>query len=322
MNKLGQVVKKLRIYRKMSVKALSIKSGLSERQIYRIESGQEQTSKIITINLLSEALRFNLSDYLKIMSYFDSFDQYIEYTNLLSHINKKNLKQIRAFLNRYSTNKLPYAHENLLYQAILYAKTMLVSENKSGNEKGLTYCYKALNMTETRFSPLNISSFITTEFSLLIFCQLENFLYRSAKYEESLLVTKKIIEYIEENYLNENFVALTLPHMVLRVYITELNNYADYLFKNNQYEESLKLAILAYNILKSYRSCFAIDLIFILLIENNYLLNDIEKANEYLKKSIMHCISHDLVSNAIYIKNKIINHYPKLINKEVFDLIG
>ncbi len=169
-------------------------------------------------------------------------------------------------------------------------------------------CYKALDLTSESFNVNKIKHYIYSELSYAILAQIEYYSFILKDYNAANLISTKLINIIEEVYYDPNLPTI-IPNIIYRTYINMLNNKADSLFCECDYESSLEYLHKAISSLKSLNNTFGLHSIYFLACENFYKLEDIEKANEYLAKSVYLCLATDKND---YIQNNI---KPKIKDK-------
>lgn len=269
--------------RKLTVKQLSKSSGVSVRQIHRVEAA--------------------------ISAEFNTFEDYEIFIELRSLIVSKQYDNIANIINNYNIDAL-YESEFTMFSQILYYAQAIYTEHTTNNYKySLNLCYLALNTTKDSFNFTKFNSYLFNELCYNILAQIEGYSFYLNDHETANKISSKLIDIIEVVYYDSSIPILNIPHLIFRTYIIMLNNKADSLFLDCNYENSLDFSLKAISVLNASKSNYLSQMIYFLTCENYYNLGDIENANYFLLKSIGACLANDKLD---YITNNI---KPKLETK-------
>ncbi len=315
----GNLIHHIRKNRNLSNKQLSLISGVSERQLQRIQSSETFDGNNHTITQLSKALNVNLVEYAIIASEFNTFEEYEIYNELRNIIASNELDKLDDILINFDIDDIDNKNFNMFSQIIYYSTAIQIVHKRKNYKKALKLCFKALNIDKNDFSTIKIKTYLFNDFSYAILAQIENYTFILNDYETAKKISSKLIDIIENIYYDTEVPTLNVPNIIFRTYIYMLNNQADSLFVEGNYAESLIICNKSINILSSNNSTVIKHLVFFLTFENYYCLNDFENAQKYLDRCIAISIAEN---NYDYINNKILpkvnKKYPKLNIPNIF----
>lgn len=311
-NNFGTLVKYVRKSRKLTMKQLSELSGISDRHILRIEQSEVVEGTFSTINALSKVLNINLVEYSTIFTEFSTLDEYETYTQFRHLIETRNYDELEITLLEFNIDEITKLNYSILTQTIYHAHAIIARIKYQDIPKSLQLCFKALNTTQDSFNILNLKKYIINDLSYAILAQIEANYFFIGNHNDSLKISNKLISLIEETYFDTNLPVVSVSTIIFRTYIAMLNNQADNLFLNGDYSDSLLLCEKARIKLNSTNSNYISNLIFFLMAENYYYLDDIATANTYLNKAIGASLAMDSIT---YITDKIIPKVEKLYPK-------
>lgn len=312
-NNFGNIVKHIRKKRNITIKELSHLSTISVRQIHRIEVSNVPEGNFYTIHRLSKALKVNLMEYSIIFSEFDTFEEYETYSKLRYSIETRNFQDLYHILDKYNLDDICNRSFCLFTQILYYSYAIKIAKTYQDFENSLDLCYRALNTTKENFDIYNLKLYLDNELSYAIVSQIEAYNFFLDNFSTSRNIACEMIKIIEDMYYDSDLPYIRVPTVILRTYIVELNNNADNLFFDGEYNLSLSNCEKAIKILKSSNSNYLLNKLYFLMCENYYCLGDIDTSNKFLYKAVASCIScekNDYIEDTI--KPKIKKLYPLL----------
>lgn len=321
MESFGEIIKYVRTSKNMSFVKLSKLSGISVRQIQRIETSDIVEGKLYTLESLSNALGVNLVEYALVFSEFTNLKEFQQYSYLRYLIEDMNIPEIKNFISNYEQTHLIKENLTSYTQLLLYAKAIQIVESTKNYKLGLKYCFKALNVNESQFNTNKIFKYARNDICYAIISQIESYSFYLQNYELSLSISTELIGIIENRFYNTELPLTSVPYIVFRIYIISLNNKADNLFCNEKFKESLNLCLKATDVLHKSRSLFGLNYLYWLISENYYKIKDFDNSKIYLKKALSICISEDKLDYANKIKTKVLSKYPLLNNEPILSIL-
>ncbi len=322
-NNFGTLVKYVRKSRKLTMKQLAELSGISERQILRIEQSEVVEGTLSTVYALSKVLNINLIEYSTIFTEFKTLDEYETYTKIRYLIETRRYDELELALQDFNLDELANHEFSVLTQVIYYAHALITILKYQNQPRGINLCFTALNTTHENFNFINLKKYIRTDLSYAILSQIEASYFFLGNKEDSLKISTKLVSLIEETYYDTNLPVVNVSTIVFRTYITMLNNQADHLFLNGDYKNSILLCEKAVDKLVATNSIYLKHYLLFLLFENYYKLGELEKANEYFSMAIGVCLSEN---NFDYfeqeIKPKLKTHYPLLTYPNILNYLS
>lgn len=319
----GDIVKYVRETKNMSVAKLSQLSGVSVRQIHRIESSEYLEFKSSTILLLSDVLEVDLVIYFNLFSEFNDLSEYLLYCKLQRYIKEFNISKLKTFLDDYNDTGIPDvpSKNNLLIKAIMYCKAMVITETIGDYKKAQQYYFRSLAIQEKDFCIDNLSSYIKVDFDILIIQQIAGFYIHLNKHDLALEISLKLSKYIENKYYNNKLPYSNVIKSITNSYSATLCHISECYLEQKNYNESLQYANKGITFLIDQRSSFCMEYLYFIAFECCYMLNDLDEAKIKLNKAISTCIAIDNIKFASKIKKIVNDEYPLLNNLIVISII-
>ncbi|MFV0520159.1 MAG: helix-turn-helix domain-containing protein [Lachnospirales bacterium] len=301
----GDILKYVRESKGISIGELEELSGISKRQIYRIENKEVFTSIYVT-SALSIALGVNLGEYLNYYHEFSSFEEYEKYVALRECVESKNRIELEKVIINISKKELEKMVFSKYKQLLLYAFAIHHSFNKDYCSS-LKYCYIALDIKENNFNIYDCNKYVTSDISYAVLSLIEYNYFHLKKHDDAEKLSISIIGTIEHFYFNEKLVVENIPKIITRVYIIAVNNLADIYYTLGEYGRSIEQCNKILIFLKKIKIEFLKNRIYFLMFRNHFKLNNKSEYNTYLKQTI--CIT--------YVENdtQFIEHMGNEINK-------
>ncbi len=314
-NEFGNILKQVREHKGLTIVDLQNISGVSKRQIYRIERDNIY-STTHTIAMLSNALGVNLSDYMNVYNEFNSIVEYEEYVRIRKVIENRDEDELRAVVNKYLAMDINNIPKSTFKQVLLYAIATFYS-NKEDYEQSQRYLFKALNIKEYLFEVRDVKRLVSTEFTFVVYTLIEYNYFMLNKPKKALKLAKYIIEAIEDFYFSKNLTRNTTPKIIVRSYININNNLADNFFENKDYEKSIEICNKIIEFSRNEDASFHLEFIYLLLFKNYAKLNNTEKAYFYLQKTCFCIVINENIKFKERILSSLENEYKDY--KEKFD---
>lgn len=321
MKNFGEIIKYIRTSKNMSYIELSKISGISVRQIQRIETSDIVEGKIYTLECLSNALGVNLIEYAIVFSEFRDFKEFQDYSKLRHLIEDKDISEMKLFTASFNYHEIRKNKLTAFSQLLLYSRAIEIVDYNKDYKLGIKYCYKALNLRKSQFRIDKINKYLTNDICYAIVAQIESYSFFLENHELSLSISSELNKIIEIRYYNDELPVTFVPYIIFRIYIISLNNQADSLFCQNRFEESLVLCHKAIKILNRRRSLYGLQYIYWLLTENYYKINNLNDAKQYLKIAVSFCISQEDLDYAKKIKDKVEDTYPLLQDELILRMV-
>lgn len=294
---IGETLKALRIANSMTRDDVAIALNYSPDYIKKLEKRNSEPSKQV-LELYTKLFNCNLTKYQIVMKNFNSIDAFNNFKNLKWQIAHKNIDEIERLVVLLEND------ENFLFgepkQLILYAKSLIASYTYKDYLHSKELCIEGLKLDVSNFSLDIISTtlFTDTSYSLMI-CLSAQYLFL-----ENHTVCKKIISSLYKNFQNVVFNSNSkLDHHsfhLKKIQIITINNYADILFREQNYKKSLYLCIEGIDLCNKYETSNSLELLYKLKFENQYNLNAIKDAQDSFTIFKSLCI---VKNRNIYFKN-------------------
>ncbi len=232
---IGDIIKKLRIEKNISIQDIAIYSNYSTDYIYKIERGIRKPS-IDLLYLLSTYLNFDFITIDDNLDLFKNYEHYFLCYNLIEHIENNDFECIENLL------KSPIVQNEFTYNETLIIKnysTLLVEIYINKNYSyAITLCLKELNIELNEvcsFIPkLHQNKYYYKTIILLIFCFNKN-----KNFDTLLCFQKNVIYFLESTYFNNVIPIYSIKLFYKEFYITMLNNYIDTLLNTQNYDLAL-----------------------------------------------------------------------------------
>ncbi len=321
-NTFGELVKYIRTKRNLTIEQLAEISNISQRQIFRIEKSEVAEGNIHTINTLSNALNVNLLEYATIFSKFESLDDYYVFCELRHNVETKQYATLSKLLENYTLNEVHKREFSVFTQMLYYSWSVLLIASEKNYKKALDLCFSAIKTNIKNFNPTDIQQYITSELSYSILAQITTCLFSLSTLENdhtyNLETAKKLsislIKLIEHTYFDAHLPNTTTSSTISKTYITSLNNLANILFTEKDYTNSINYCTKALDNLTYTNSYYERYILFFLISENYYCLNNIHKSQEFLNKTFASSVANNNTNDFInsIVKPKLANSYTLL----------
>lgn len=278
--KLGEVIKQLRNNVNLSQAKLAEKTFYSQELISKIEKGTRSISPEMLV-ILSRVLKYDLVSLAKEIDYFESFEHYKIYNEMVMAIEKQNVLDLVKILdNEIVINEFTYGK---VYLKKLYCECAVLAGVYGKPAESLEKCLMILNIDQETLKYFIPKLEQDRDYYACTSVLIKN-LHDLKLYNERDIVINNIIFFLEENIFNEFRPISTIDYFWKKYYISTYNNKAQILFEDNQYEDALNICekIIMYSI--ELQTLFLLHYLYKLRIEIYLKLNNYEKASELIKK--------------------------------------
>lgn len=321
MVKFGDIVKQVRKDKDLSYVKLENMSGISKRQIQRIEKSDIVEGKLNTLQALSNSLEIDLVEYAMVFTDFRDFREFKLYVRLRELIENYEYNELEQFLDKLKDTHNQGNNSAAYNQLILYGHSILCVTLHSDYRKGLRFCYKALGVSEHDFCIQSIKKYLLNDISFNVLSQIGSYSFCLGEKDFSIQLAEKVIDQIEYKYFNSDLPKTKVSTLIFRAYIALTNNLADMKFTDKKYEESIDLCEKCIRILNRHDNHYLLYMIHMLMSESYYLLENISKSFFHLNKSVSQCIITENYNYIDKIKSKIAKSYPKLADAKILTIL-
>ncbi len=307
---IGEVIKNLRLHKKMTRKNVAYATGYTIDYIKKLEQ-KDYTPSEEALRQLSRLYNCNLTKYNFVLKTFNSTKAYNDFIELRWHITNKDITKIEESFSLLKDDFDFQSYEPR--QLIIYAEALISSVIHKNYTKSIELCLEGLkvDLPEFKLSIIDTTLFSDTSYSLLI-CLSAQYLYLG-----DFRTCKSIVNSIYNNFKNVVFnEKINLNHHtfhIKKIHIITTNNLADIYFSEKKYQSSLVLCEEGIELCRKYETNNTLELLYKLKVENLYFLNRFNEAQQSYNFFKYLCIFKkdlDLLSNSIkYFKQK----YPKII---------
>lgn len=307
MNTIGEVLKYIRSENNLTIDALSSLSNVSIQSIKDIEDYDKYS--YITISDLSIALKVDLLEYTQMFSEFENLEEYNNYVKLRGYIENKDLRNIIETTHCYRYDNLKHLKVTTYIQLVLLTKAIEATSISKDYITALQFCYMALEVKESELNLSLISDYLTNDITYIIFNYIETSYFHLDCIDQSKEISKRLIDAIESKYDFDLVHNMKMPNTIFRVYIYSLNNYADCLFNEQNYVDSLDICYKNYHYIEKHNVNYSIQTTLFLFTENYYNLNMLNDSKKFLILTICSCIALNTIEYAQNFKEIVKSSY-------------
>lgn len=321
MTKFGDIVKQVRIEKNLSYVRLEKISGISKRQIQRIENSDNVEGKLNTLQALSNSLEVDLVEYAMVFSDFRDFNEYKDYIEIRKLIENRKYSELIHFLDKFQHDCECGNYSLTFKRLLLYGRSVIELTNTKNYVKVLNYCYKALNVTAENFSVNSVKQYIFDDISFNVLSQIESCYFCLGRTEVALKLADNLLREIEFRYFNHELPKTKISNIIFRVYIALINNISYSNFLTGNYDKSLEYCNKALLVLNRYDNCYILSIIYMVMCENYYMTEQYFLAEKMLNRAIANSIAHDDFEYVQKFKSKVAKSYPKLASVKILTIL-
>ncbi len=280
----------MRTRENLTINELAEKSGLSPRQIQRIENSNKVEGNLHTMMSISKGLELNILEYRNIFNLdFESIEEYEDHLGIKKCINNKSWDKLKEILDKYNIDEIDKREQCLIRKGVLYGyAAYLAKENKNINYcKSL--CFKALNIGENDFNYNRISKYIYDITDLAIVMQIGLFQCKLGNRENANKIMYKLKEMLDKQHFDTNLPTLAMSFHATCIYF-EISLYiAKDLYLDGKYVESLAVCEKSLDLDKVNFINLNSQFVYFQMFESYYGLADFVNAKKYLNKTFSFC---------------------------------
>ncbi len=282
MTNIGKIVKELRDSKGISRFELSNHVFCSESTIKRIENNETKIS-LAAMVALNNYFKIELYDYYSIINRFGDYDKYLFCMDLYKSIENRNMDEIKAAIEKSSMLNINIDTE--LYSLVSYAEALsMYLGSKLNYNQIIDFILYKLDIDDIE----EISSLIKNNresFSLYSLLNLLSILYdESGNFEICYFISKELYHHFDSVIFTEKYFLEKHRDKFQKQYVCIINNYADALYNNGEYDEALKICLLGIERAIKYQTLQSLDFLYALLAEIHYKfgnLDECKKAFDY-----------------------------------------
>lgn len=313
MNKtIGTIVSDLRKRQKLSQENLAFKLNCSREFISQLENDRRSIPDHFIIPL-SIALDYDFSTLIANLHKFNTIEHFMFAHKIIDAIEEKNISKICNLLNEPIVEvEFTYGYPLTLK---LYCQAMKLSIVDNNYIESNKVCSKVLEIESFESISKFVPKLYNEERYYSTILIASNNLFNLQLYDYEQILLKNTICFLELNYFNTIIPISTVSLFFKRFYITVLNNYADLLFAQKDFNTSFIICQKAIDFATKNDLMFLLNLLLCLKIKILYKLGNLKQARyTYLQfKSICeitYTLDYFEISTLRFKK-----HYPNLLLK-------
>lgn len=274
---IGETIKALRKSKKMTRDEVANALGYTKDYIKKLEKVNSEPS-LHSLELLSKLFNCDLKKYSIVLKEFTSIEAFNNFRELRQYISLGDIENIKrlAMLLEEDLN-FRYGEPR---QLIIYSKALEQCLLNKNFELAKNLCIEGLKIDVPNFTIESIDStlFSNTSYSLLV-CLSAQYIYLN-DIEKSKFIVISTYNNFENVVFNSNLELNYHSFHLKKIQIITVNNYADILFKEGNYEASLKMCLQGISLCNEYETTNSLELLYKLKFENLYKLDKFEEARE------------------------------------------
>lgn len=308
-NSFGEILKSVLKEKNITVYKLSTMTSVSKGHLYKIIKNEFEPSYYI-LTEISKALKIDVGEYYKISRKFECLEEYEAFIYLRSLIeHNKTIDEIETAIKNINTDSI---NDGIYKELICYIKALVSAKKYSRYEKSLEFCFLSLNINSRLFRCDNIENYIKSEVSFNTLSLIQYNYALIGENEKAKNISYSLIKVIEKMYFNNNIPNISIPNMVFRTYIAMLNNYADLIFLDKQYEKVIELCEKGITISKTKNSFYSLAYLYDNMLQAYYELGHFESATKCYDKASAVCFLNEDNEHLERINKRVKEKYIKI----------
>ncbi len=306
----GKIIKNSRVKVGLNQRELAELLKCSTVQISRMENDDTGISsgKLIELSYL---LKFNFLKLYKHTSHFKSYLDYEAYFTLDKAMISTDVELIKSTLDYFNIVKNFNYGEPEIFK--FYALAVVYSY--SDVDKSMEYALKGLKIREFTFDNISVllSDSLIEDSSLAILSVIFKNLFFMGKNDKAFELSKILFNHYNSVLFSKHNHFLRQTFFLKRQFIIVLNNYAHMNKLLENYKYSIEICDFAIRKCNEFNILNLLRFIYTLLMENYYLLDDINNAKKFY--NFIYVYSTTTVSYDYYEKvtNNVKENYPKIL---------
>lgn len=308
-NNFGDILKTVLKEKNITVYKLSNMTSISKGHLYKIIKNEYEPSYYI-LTEISKALKINVGEYYEISRNFDCLEQYEMFVYLRGLIEYEvQIDKIELAIKDINLNSI---NEGIYKELMYYIKALIKVKKYKKYKESLEYCFMSLNINSCLFKCDNVERYILSEVSFNTLSLIQYNYALLDETEKAKSISHSLIEVIEKMYFNDNIPNISIPNMIFRTYIAMLNNYADLIFFDEQYEEVIKICEKGIGVSKTKNSMYGLVYLYDNMLQAYYMINDFDKALKCYERTKILCFLNEDSEHLDRINNRIQEKYNKI----------
>ncbi len=283
MEHIGEEIRRQRLNLRLDIEFVVNKVNIEKDRYEEIEKyGVGVTNSLILE--FEKVLGIPLKDMYDSYNDFNVLQANKSYLELRNAIERRNNDDILKCIEK--CDGIEQFREGESRLLLSYAKSLMALVIHKNYEKSFEIALNALEVENILEATAKITDKIETNSFYSIFVSLCSNLYMMNLREEGMIVYEKLFEHFDKVIFKTKDNVIYQSEFLKRVFITIINNYADFCFTLNRFDKSLELCEIGLQRSFELNKSHMIDYIVSLKVEVNYMLEDYEyskKNYQYLK---------------------------------------